>query len=48
MSSFRISSIRERLSFLWKKDKSTISESLNDCIDIWYKKHGIDKSVLKE
>ena len=39
---------RETNNISWEKAKSTITEGLNDCIDTWCSKHGINKSVLME
>lgn len=32
----------------WEKAKSTVTEGINDCIDTWYSKDDIYKSVLTE
>ena len=35
---------REANNILWKKAEHTITEGLNDYIDLWCSKHGIGKS----
>ena len=39
---------KETNNISWEKAKSTIIKGLNDCIDTWCSKHGIDKSLLME
>ena len=39
---------KETNSISWEKAEFTIIEGLNDCIDTWCSKHGIDKPVLIE